>query len=433
MIKAFFACGRRAAMRVSFLCAVFLIAASPARAEMQAWVQAVASGNYEARVLTSDAVCPVLASDKGDTAMAMRAPDNGAFPLVCAAPVPPGATRLSIGGAPLPVPVAAPARILVVGDTGCRIDAGAPQACNDPAAWPFPSVAQAAAKLKPDLVLHVGDYLYREEPCPPGNAGCEGSPSGDNWPSWRADFFAPAAPLMAGAPWVILRGNHESCERAGAGFLRLLGPDAFDPAAPCVSHLPPFLAPLGGVTLAAMDNADAPDTSIDDRLVPIYQKEFEALADAPAPLWYAGHRPIWAAISGPLNIPIGGNATIIAAAGKTPFPGNVTLMLSGHIHSFEAINYDGRIPPQIVAGNGGDNLHVTPADLKGAIFQGRSGVSVKDGLSVGGFGFLMMTRGEGFWTIELYDAQGNAKGQCVFTPAKEGAPGRVDCPGLRAN
>lgn len=420
-------------MRISFLFAAFLIAASPARAETRAWVQAVASGAYEVRAVTGDAACPVLTSDKGDTAMTMRAPDNGAFPLVCAALVPPDATALSIGDTSLPVPVAAPHRILVVGDTGCRIGAGAPQACNDPAAWPFPSVAQAAAKLKPDLVLHVGDYLYREEPCPPGNAGCEGSPSGDNWPSWRADFFAPAAPLMAAAPWVILRGNHESCARAGAGFLRLLGPGAFDPAAPCVSHLPPFLVSLGGVTLAAMDNADAPDTSIDDKLVPVYQKEFEALAEAPAPVWYAGHRPIWAAISGPLNIPIGGNATIIAAASKTPLPANVALMLSGHIHSFEAINYDGLVPPQIVAGNGGDNLHVTPADLKGAIFQGRSGVSVKDGLSVGGFGFLMMTRGEGFWTIDLYDAQGNAKGQCVFTPAKEGVPGRVDCPGLRTN
>ena len=70
-------------------------------------------------------------------------------------------------------------------------------------------------------------------------------------------------------------------------------------------------------------------------------------------------------------------------------------MLSGHIHTFEAINYDGKIPPQIVAGHGGDNLDPTPANLRGAIFQGHSGVSVKDGLSVGGFGFLMMTRDTG--------------------------------------
>ena len=363
--------------------------------------------------------------------MTVRAAENGAFPLICAAPIPAGATSASVNDTALPLPVATPNRILVLGDTGCRIKGGALQACNDPAAWPFPALAAAAAKLKPDLVVHVGDYLYREEPCPPGNKGCEGSPSGDNWPSWNADFFAPAAPLLTAAPWVILRGNHEDCQRAGLGYLRLLGQDAFDPTAPCNPHLTPFLAPLGGVTLAAMDNADAPDTSVNDKLVPIYEKEFQDLAAVPAPVWYVGHRPIWAAISGPLNIPIGGNATIIAAASKTPLPPNIALMLSGHIHTFEAINYDGTVPPQIVAGNGGDNLDITPADLKGAIFQGRSGVSVKDGLSVGGFGFLMMTRRDADWAIDLYDSAGRQKGQCVFTPGTGGGVGRVDCPGFK--
>src|SRR5689334_871121 len=255
----------------NFLIAAIILAATPAFAETQAWVQAVAHGGYEARLLTSDAACPMLNSDKGDVTMAVRAPENGAFPLVCAAPIPAGATKASVGGVSLPLPMVAPNRILVLGDTGCRIKGGALQACNDPAAWPFPSVAAAAARLEPDLVVHVGDYLYREEPCPAGNTGCAGSPSGDNWPSWKADFFAPAAPLLAAAPWVILRGNHEDCQRAGLGYLRLLGADAFDPAAPCNPHLAPLLVPLGGVTLAAMDNADAPDTSIDDKLVPIYE------------------------------------------------------------------------------------------------------------------------------------------------------------------
>jgi len=418
-------------MRNFMLIAILSMAALPASAQTQAWVQAVAAGGYEARAITSEGTCPILKSDKGEVAMTVRAPENGAFPLTCGAPIPLGARTASIGDAAIPLPVAAPARILVLGDTGCRIKGAALQACNDPAAWPFPTLAAAAAKLKPDLVLHLGDYLYREEPCPPGNKGCEGSPSGDNWPSWNADFFAPAAPLLGAAPWVILRGNHEDCQRAGLGFLRLLGQDAFDPAAPCNPHLAPFLVPLGGVTLAAMDNADAPDTSIDDRLVPIYEKEFHDLAEVAAPLWYAGHRPIWAAISGPLNIPIGGNATIIAAETNTPLPPNVALMLSGHIHTFEAINYDGAVPPQIVAGNGGDNLDITPRDLKGAVFQGRSGVGVKDGLSVGGFGFLMMTRQDSNWTIDLYDSAGRPKGQCLFAPGAEGGVGRVDCPDFR--
>jgi len=220
--------------------------------------------------------------------------------------------------------------------------------------------------------------------------------------------------------------------RAGLGFLRLMGPEAFDAAAPCNPHLAPFLVSLGGVTLAAMDNADAPDTDIAQKLVPAYIAEFQNLAAVLAPVWYVGHRPIWAAISGPLNIPIGGNATIIAAASQAPMPPNVALMLSGHIHTFEAINYDGAVPPQIVAGNGGDNLDITPVDLKGAIFQGRSGVRVKDGLSVGGFGFLLITRQDANWSIDLYDSLGRRKGQCLFTPGSGESTGRVDCPGLKS-
>ena len=96
-------------------------------------------------------------------------------------------------------------------------------------------------------------------------------------------------------------------------------------------------------------------------------------------------------------------------------------MLSGHIHSFEAINYAGSVPPQIVAGNGGDNLHATPENLRGAQFQGHSGVTVADGLSEDGFGFLLMTRAEGGWTIDLYNQAGIKTRTCRFSK-------RLDCP-----
>src|SRR5207245_29194 len=104
-----------------------------------------------------------------------------------------------------------------------------------------------------------------------------------------------------------------------------------------------------------------------------------------------------AAVTGPLGIPIGGNLGLMDAAriaslhGGPPIASNVELMLSGHIHSFEALNYTQDVPPQIVAGNGGDDLLVTPKNLRGTQFLGHSGVTVADGLSVGGFGFLLMT------------------------------------------
>lgn len=403
--------------------AAFALLATPALAD-SAWVQPTGAG-YEARIVTEATTCPALKTAGGETPMTARAPASDKFPLVCAAPLEPG-VHASINGIPLPSPDAAPKRILVLGDTGCRIKGGTVQACNDPAKWPFPQLAAAAAKLKPDLIIHVGDYLYRESPCPEGKEGCAGSPWGDNWTTWQADFFTPAAPLLAAAPMVIVRGNHEDCDRAGPGWLRLLGPQGFDPAAPCAAHLPLYTVDLDHLRLAVMDDATASDTSVVGTELPAYEQDLQSLAAIPAPVWFVHHRPIWAAISGPLDIPIGGNKTLIAAVGDSLIPGNVRLQLSGHIHSFEAIDYDHDVPPQIVAGNGGDKLDETPRSLKGAVFQGGTAVRVTRGLSVGGFGFLLMTRAPHGWTVDLYDSDGHQARQChVRDDARQKA--RVDC------
>ena len=412
-------------MRKLVLPLLFCVIPMTAGAADSAWVQATASG-FEARFVT-DGACPTVHTDKGEVVMTIRAAAAANFPQVCAAVIPTGAARANIAGAALPLPVAKPERILVLGDTGCRIKGSALQACNDPVKWPFPQLAAAAAALKPDLVIHVGDYLYRESPCPPGNQGCAGSPWGDNWTTWQADFYTPAAALLKAAPIVLVRGNHEDCDRTGPGWLRLQGPSGFDPATPCIPHLPLYNVDLGALRLAVMDDATAQDTQFNRDESPVYAAELTGLAAIPAPVWFVHHRPIWAATTGPLGIPVGGNLALIDAvrvatlSGGPPIAPNVELMLSGHIHTFEAINYAGNVPPQIVAGNGGDNLHVTPANLRGAQFQGYSGVTVADGLSVGGFGFLLMTRAEGGWTIDLYDSAGAKTRTCRFSK-------RLDCP-----
>jgi predicted phosphodiesterase len=411
----------------------FLLSLLPvaAKAEDSAWVQAVANG-YEARLVTAASACPILHTDKGDAAMTIRAPAVADFPMVCAASLAAGVTSAQIGAVTLPVPVANPQRILVLGDTGCRLKGAALQACNDPAAWPFPQVAAAAAKLKPDLVIHVGDYLYRESACPPGNAGCAGSPWGNNWTTWQADFYTPAAPLLAAAPILLVRGNHEDCRRSGPGYQVLMGPG--DAAGPCQAHEPLYKVDLGGVTLGVLDDAVSEETELDRTLAQTYADEIASLAQISTPVWLVHHRPTWAAISGPLGIAMGGNLTLIEASrlnaqkGAALIPPSVELMLSGHIHTFEAINFNQPLPPQIVAGNGGDALYVTPRNLRGTQFIGHSGVTVADGLSVGGFGFLLMTKAADGWTIDLYDPAGQAEGQCHLSTTGKG---RLDCPSLK--
>jgi Calcineurin-like phosphoesterase len=412
----------------------FIFVAARAESDRTAWLQFTSSDSFDVRAITRGD-CPVVSFNGAPpVAMRVRASSDANFPSVCSLAVPPStkSVRLDFSGGArldLPPPVAEPQRILVLGDTGCRIKGSVAQACSDPVAWPFAGLAGAAANLKPDLVIHLGDYLYRESPCPLGNTGCSGSPFGDNWPSWNADFFSPARPLLRSAPWLFIRGNHEDCARSGGGFLRLLGSFDFDPEIPCQVHLAPFAVNAGAQSIMVMDNASASDTSVDEASVALYRADFAALeamarAQPGQKMWLAAHRPIWAAISGPLGIPIGGNATLIAASGDLSAFRNLTLMLSGHIHTFEAINYRAKLPPQIVAGHGGDYLDVTPADLRGAIFQGNARVRVKDGLSIGGFGFLMLSKDVGgtSWSIQLYDSSGTPERECRF------ADGRVTCP-----
>ncbi len=383
------------------------------------WVQLAPGGGSEVRVVTSDPTCPAISVDGASVPTTERAAPDAYFPVrLCAALIPATAKNASLGGTPIPLFHPKPQRIIVFGDTGCRIKGATIQNCNDPKEWPFPQIAAQAASLKPDLVIHVGDYLYRETPCPDGNPKCAGTPYGDNWPAWAADFFTPAAPLLAAAPWVFVRGNHEDCARSGPGWLRLLGPLPFDPAAACTKHLPVYEVLLGDVNLAVMDNADAPDTPGDPDLRGEYQTDFSTIAGLhDTPLWLAMHRPIWGAVT-IMGMGAGGNRTMIGALNDSNVLSPVSLMLAGHIHTFEALNYRGSLPPAIVAGFGGDALDAAPPDLSGINL---SGTTVKDGISLGGFGFLLMTRAKAGWKIDVYKVDGAIEERCHF------AKRRLDC------
>lgn len=403
-----------------------MLAVAPAAAQkpelLAHWVQMAPGGAAEMRVVVKANSCPLARLDGQRVPMLLRAAPDDKFPVrVCALTLRKSLKQLSVLGELLPVPKQVPQRILVLGDTGCRIKDEAVQACNDPQAWPFPSVALQAAKLKPDLVVHVGDYLYRESACPPGNAGCAGSPWGDNWASWAADFFTPAAPLLAAAPWVIVRGNHEECPRAGPGFLRLLGPLAHVEGAPCVAHVAPYDVALGGINLVVMDNADAVDRGADDALVRTYQGDFAALSKlASGPSWLAMHHPIWGVVRVKLGMVVGGNTTLESAEDEAGLPASVALMLAGHIHTFEAINYAGNLPPQLIVGEGGDTLADAPPDLSG---QTIGTAKIADGFSLPGWGFLLMTReAQDRWHVDVYDAAGARERSCTI------AARRIDCP-----
>ena len=376
------------------------------------WVQLGPGGAAELRVVANSAACPEVTIDRAVYPMAERAAPDANFPLLCTLTLPASARSAMLGGVPIPLPQPAPERILVIGDTGCRIQGSNAQACNDPGKWPFAVIAAEAAKLKPQLIIHVGDYDYRESPCPAGNAGCAGALWGDNWASWNADFFVPAAPLLTAAPFVFVRGNHEECSRFGPGWLRLMGPLPVAPRAACTEHIGPYAIPLESFTLAVMDDASAPDTEAPRSLVQLYRGDLQALAGlGSGPVWLAAHRPASGYVQLPPFISAGGNQTLLSAIREDGFPKTIELMLSGHIHAFESINYAGTLPPQLIAGNSGDTLNAAPADLSGVNL---GGLPVASGFTLPGFGFLILTKGATEWNIDVYNVRGVKQRSCVF-------------------
>ncbi len=216
---------------------------------------------------------------------------------VCVAHAAAATRAITVDGLPVPALPNEIKQIVVIGDTGCRLKGSFTQDCNDPVKWPFAVVARLAAARHPDLVIHVGDYHYRETACPDTQPGCAGSPHGDNWAVWQKDFFDPAAPLLAAAPWVLVRGNHELCSRGGHGWFRLLDPHP--EADRCSETTAPYALRIGSLELLLFDGADADDATADPTKVTFYHEQLQTLlANARSHAWLLTHRPIWALAQG---------------------------------------------------------------------------------------------------------------------------------------
>jgi hypothetical protein len=272
-------------------------------------------------------------------------------------------------------------------------------------------VAASAAVTRPDLIIHVGDFHYRETPCPAGDSGCAGSPTGDTWPVWRADFFKPAASLLSVAPWIAIRGNHETCDRGGQGWSRTLDPHPFDQVAGCNPKGAPIKVALPGLTLAVLDVADADEDQVNPAQLALYRPDYESLAGIAGPVWLLQHRPTWSGGDRKGKADVGANPTL-AAASLGVIPKQVEMMLSGHHHMFKALNYDHALPPQLVSGHGGDDLEDgTRLDPAGTTVLG---VRVTGGRNLPGhFGFTVLDRGDdGAWTITDHDVHGTTLITC---------------------
>jgi hypothetical protein len=376
---------------------------------------------------------------------------------VCESDLPDGAQDIVLDGRRLPAFKKEATRVLVLGDTGCRLVGVFSQPCNDPRGWPFAQVAATASRMAPDLVIHVGDYHYREAPCPPLNTGCTDSPWGYGWDAWRADFFAPAAPLLAAAPWVLLRGNHEECFRAGQGWFRLLAPEPYtarrscdDPANDDIADFSePYAVPMGaGQQVIVFDTARAGNVPLkrgdpkDDLTAATYltqARQAAALAAANGiQSWFASHHPVLAFAANPRSptgTPFPGNAPMQSAlrdvSGDAYFQPGVQVTMHGHVHQFQAIEFASGQAAAIVAGHGGDNLDTPLPATDEQLKSPGPGAQVGHMTHSSSFGFLLMERDASAaqsWSITAFRPDGTELTRCrlVGKTLRCDATGRLD-------
>jgi hypothetical protein len=443
-------------------CAQTAVAPEPADPIEAAFVVLGVDGQAVARVITRSAECPVLVVDDAPQPMTVRAAPGtvalratfsapadskpSAFPVrVCDALLGARSIRASVGGRSLPVPRPNPTRIVVIGDTGCRLKRldGIFQACSDRDAWPFPDVASAAASMRPDLVIHVGDYQYRENACPAGNAGCAGSPWGYGWDAWNADLFVPARALLEAAPWVVVRGNHESCNRAGQGWWRLLDPRPLAPGRDCDDAAndaigdfsDPYAVPIAAdAQLIVFDSSKVGVDPLDsaDPMYRTYAAQMArafALAGRRANMHsvFTNHHPVLGFAPDPRQTPTGlypGNGSLQSVLrpihGDALFPPGVEALLSGHVHLFEMVSYATSQPTQLISGNGGAWADVPLPRPLPANATPSSGAAIASIVSTHRSGFLLLERdGDGgAWRIEEHDRRGDLLTVCTLRERK---------------
>ncbi len=452
-----------------------------------------------ARVVTEPGyLCPELVVGRA-AGVAMTSRDNShGFPVVvCEAAQPFGqSAELSLGDGTLPLPAARldPQHLVVFGDTGCKSSVCKPGA----AAQPFGSLADSAAATAPEVVLHMGDYNYRgtgskiyftqpsttgafeqvqewsydagdgttaDEACEQAagagfysqNAANANQP--DTWASWRDDFFLPASSLLEAAPWVVARGNHELCSRAGPGWFYFLDPSSNlaggggqqscpepNPTKSPIANVvlsTPYAVDLGTVRLIVLDSANACDAFTEPTFTAAYSKQLAAIGQlAGGNTWLMSHRPLWGVTGYETDKSTGcTSADALGCVSQTlqaalknglggVFPAAVKLLLAGHMHRFQSLTFSDGRPPLVVVGTSGVSLDTYPpvgsfsTSVEGssaAVLTTAAQLSTPAGVK-SAFGYLNVTLGpNGSWLGFLeYPAEKLAWASCGSALAAAG-------------
>lgn len=387
-------------------------------------------------VIRPDLTCPVLieSGSKKPLSMITRDNPNHFSVIVCEALIDfdkEYQIQFHDKAVTLPVAKSNPTNIQVFGDTGCKLSKGdSPKTKKggcyySSPALPFKIMADKGAEKNPDLVLHMGDFNYRgtsgkthftqkdtngkltQEVQWPYDAGdglsapehCGQKPSTpfysqsasnsnrpDVWQNWHDDLFKPAGKLMLSAPWLVTRGNHELCSRAGPGYFYFLDPHSNltpgDKQMSCPTpdvnkdakenslQIPSYKVSFNNLDVVVVDSANACDAFTNSPFEAVYKKvmkDVNKLAkDDTQPTWLVTHRPIWGIDSYESGTSTACtsknqyaciNQMMQAAIKSLPnseLPKPIDLILTGHMHKFESVSFPGSSrPPSLIVGSSG--------------------------------------------------------------------------------
>lgn len=306
-------------------------------------------------------------------------------------------------------------RLAVIGDTGCRLKESkgtySYQNCLDGQDWIFPQLAQSVAKENYDFLIHTGDYHYREH-CTREECANVTKSSGYGWAAWWDDFYGPSQDLFKKSPVLLMRGNHEDCERAHVGW------------APLSAHQQQFNSEcrdiedyqwieMQDLVFINFDNSSLSGSGkIKDKhrkkWLPLLKQVTERIQKEAQgkEVWLLTHVPAFGFVPDQkLAEPIEASDRFAVLAKEAGLLQKVDYILSGHVHSQQVVPRK-QLPLQIIVGNSG-----TVLDAFGRIINNHRVITTTETRS--SYGYAVFER-EGFkkWKLHFKDKDGEKVLMC---------------------
>lgn len=322
-------------------------------------------------------------------------------------------------------------KIVFIGDTGCRLKEGkygdSYQNCKNPKDWAYSTIMQKIALDNPDLIIHVGDYHYREQ-CSEGKVCRQYTDTiGYGWRSWEADFFVPSQEGFKVAPWIFVRGNHEDCKRAYEGY-KLLSEQTWQEA--CMKAEKTEYIQIGNLLIVQLDSSSISDKPESPENMAFWDQQFKDIEEkikstSAQQVWLITHKPLIGLVDdGKGNLQTT-NINLQKAFAKTGLGKKIEFMVAGHVHNTQFSRAEG-FPKQLVVGNAGTALDDAgplqnrEAILKNKVEDLKFTDFFTDTKSEHSFGYAVLTKmDDRSWQVEFKDLDGKT----TFTSLDSKLPG----------